>query len=177
VFVNLSNTGSLDKAILEAMATGLFVVTSNEAMKTLIDQKHIVSGTASSIADVITLRISSGEGVDQGAVDYVREHHSLGVLIKKLDDEFIHPKKRICLFGIYDKEYSRNRVIARGFEENGYEVIHCNVDPKKNSPLSKYKRLIDEWKKIKHYDFEKIIVAFRGTLSFLFLYFCFRGKR
>lgn len=177
IFVNLSNTGSLDKAILEAMATGLFVVTSNEAMKTLIDQKYIVSGTTLSIADAIKLRISNGEGIDQGAIDYVREHHSLGVLIKKLDDEFIHPKKRICLFGIYDKNYSRNKILARGFEENGYEVIHCQVNPQEHSFISKYRQLIKEWRKIKHHDFEKIIVAFPGHSVVLLSLFLFPRRK
>lgn len=160
IFVNLSNTGSLDKAILEAMATGLHVLTSNEAMKTLIDPKYIVEARPESLADAIEKVTTLS--FDRVAVRYVAEHHSLEALIKKLDREFINPQKRICLFGIYDKEYSRNKVLARGFEENGYEVIHCNVDSKQTSPFSKYTKLISEWKKIKQYDFEKIIVAFPG---------------
>lgn len=160
IFVNLSKTGSLDKAILEAMATGLHVITSNEAMKNLVDSKYSVIAEAGVLARAIEERIHLSR--DEEAVRYVREQHSLPKLFKKLDQEFINPPKRICLFGMYNKDYSRNRVITRGFEENGYEVIHCNVDPKKNPSLSKYKKLIDEWKKIRQYDFEKVIVAFPG---------------
>jgi len=36
IFVNLSDTGSLDKAVLEAMSTGLLVLTSNYAFKTIL---------------------------------------------------------------------------------------------------------------------------------------------
>jgi glycosyltransferase involved in cell wall biosynthesis len=36
VFVNMSKTGSLDKAVLEAMATGMPVLTSNEGLKTVL---------------------------------------------------------------------------------------------------------------------------------------------
>ncbi len=36
IFINMSNTGSLDKAVLEAMACGNVVVTSNEAFKNML---------------------------------------------------------------------------------------------------------------------------------------------
>ena len=38
VFINLSGTGSLDKAVLEAMACGVPVITSNEAFQGLLSQ-------------------------------------------------------------------------------------------------------------------------------------------
>ncbi len=37
VFVNMSNTGSLDKAVLEAMSCGVPALTSNEAFKDILD--------------------------------------------------------------------------------------------------------------------------------------------
>jgi len=40
IFVNLSDTGSADKVVLEAMATGLNILTSNEAFKNVVSEKY-----------------------------------------------------------------------------------------------------------------------------------------
>ena len=45
VFVNASSTGSLDKAVLEAMACGCPVVTSNEAFKDIVPSGCFVAAT------------------------------------------------------------------------------------------------------------------------------------
>ncbi len=68
----------------------------------------------------------------------------------------------VCFFGIYDKEYSRNRVLISGFHKLGYEVYHCLVDPLKESGIKKYVGLYREYKKIKNTKFEYFIVAFPG---------------
>lgn len=41
VFVNMSGTGSLDKAILEAMACGLPIITSNEAIRSVLPPGYL----------------------------------------------------------------------------------------------------------------------------------------
>ena len=41
--------------------------------------------------------------------------------------------KTVCLFGIYDSNYARNRVLISGFKSNGYRVVECRVDPKLRS--------------------------------------------
>lgn len=41
VFVNLSNTGSIDKAVLEAMSCGLNIVTTNEAFPFAVPLEHV----------------------------------------------------------------------------------------------------------------------------------------
>lgn len=46
VCVNASTTGSLDKAVLEALACGCLVVTGNEAYRDLLPASAFVSGTA-----------------------------------------------------------------------------------------------------------------------------------
>ncbi len=59
VFVNLSDTGSLDKAVLEAMACGVPVITSNEAFQEIlaqIDPHLFVSSTPRAVATAM-LRI------------------------------------------------------------------------------------------------------------------------
>lgn len=42
MFINLSQTGSLDKAVLEAMATGLTVLTSNEAYRRILPKPYFL---------------------------------------------------------------------------------------------------------------------------------------
>ena len=42
MFINLSQTGSLDKAVFEAMATGLTVLTSNEAYRRMLPEPYVL---------------------------------------------------------------------------------------------------------------------------------------
>lgn len=159
IFVNLSNTGSLDKAVLEAMATGLSIVTSNEAFQNLIDSKHITTNNPETIKNTIKKFFNAACDID--AVEYVQKNHSLTNLIQNINDDFIHPKQ-VCFFGIYNSNYSRNRVFIKGFEENGYRVVECSVDPKKYSGLRKFIELYRKWKQVKHNNFSFCIVGFPG---------------
>ncbi len=84
--------------------------------------------------------------------------------------------KIICFFGIYNSEYSRNRVLISGFKQNGYTVIECNVNPSLYSSFGKYIALYKEYKKIRHKYFEFIIVAFPGH-SIVWLARILFGKR
>ena len=68
--------------------------------------------------------------------------------------------KSLCFFGIYDRTYSRNAVIAQGLEKHGYNVIHCNIDPRMSGGLKKYFMLIRERMKVRKVEF--IFVAFPG---------------
>lgn len=43
IFINLSGTGSVDKAVLEAMACGCLIITSNTAFSDMLDEKFRVS--------------------------------------------------------------------------------------------------------------------------------------
>ncbi|MBU2472893.1 MAG: glycosyltransferase [Patescibacteria group bacterium] len=64
----------------------------------------------------------------------------------------------ICYFGIYNKDYARNKILISGLKKNGVEVIECNS--KKHS-LSKYFDLIKQyWKLRKKIDI--IVVGFPG---------------
>lgn len=36
---------------------------------------------------------------------------------------------RVCMFGIYDAQYSRNSIIVSGLRKNGVEVIECTESP------------------------------------------------
>jgi len=70
--------------------------------------------------------------------------------------------KKVCFFGIYNPQYTRNRVLTLGFERLGYEIAHCRVDPKKEKGFSKYWKLYKEYKKIQSEKFDLVIVAFPG---------------
>lgn len=67
----------------------------------------------------------------------------------------------VCFFGIYDPLYSRNRVLISGFQENGYRVVHCRVDPRTNKGLIKFVALTREYFRV-HEKFDLVIVAFPG---------------
>lgn len=69
---------------------------------------------------------------------------------------------KVLFFGIYDKNYSRNWILMKGFIENGYEVVECCVDPKIYSGISKFFKLYSEYRKIKNVALDKIVVAFPG---------------
>lgn len=68
----------------------------------------------------------------------------------------------VCFCGIYDPSYSRNRVLIHGFEENGYTVVQCRVDPRKHGGISKFFFLTREYFRVRHHDFDFVIVAFPG---------------
>lgn len=86
LFVNLSDTGSMDKAVLEAMASGLLVLTSNEAFKSELDERYLTDTNPENIANKI-IALSKNEK-DFGLVEYVVKNHDLKNLIKKIIIKF-----------------------------------------------------------------------------------------
>ncbi|MHB8651691.1 MAG: glycosyltransferase [Minisyncoccota bacterium] len=71
-------------------------------------------------------------------------------------------QRTVCFFGIFDPRYSRNRVLIRGFEENGYEVVHCRISPHEHTGMSKFPLLIREYWRLREKTFDLVIVAFPG---------------
>lgn len=69
----------------------------------------------------------------------------------------------ICIFGIYNPEYTRNRVLKVALETQGITYTECVVDPKEAANLGKYYLL---WKKAKalkkREEFSHIVVFFPG---------------
>ncbi len=84
--------------------------------------------------------------------------------------------KKVCFFGIYDPGYSRNRVLRHAFEKNGFVVVECRVDPKRESGVKKYYALVKEFRKINEEKFEHVIVCFPGH-SVVWLARILFGKR
>lgn len=82
LFINISKTGSLDKAILEAMACGNMVISSNESAVKFLPQDLIVSGNdPRELADKIKL---TNLNYRPELRDYVVNNHSLKSLIEKI---------------------------------------------------------------------------------------------
>lgn len=92
VFVNLSNTGSLDKAVLEACARGCLVISSNEAFKDILGEWYCSSSQEAIVADLLkracNLSDSEYEQIVLRNRAYVEKNHSLTRLIQSLVDSF-----------------------------------------------------------------------------------------
>lgn len=80
VFVNLSNTGSKDKAVLEALATGMPVVSSNVAFKGVLPSSLFIKkgdSVARALLDVSKINVTD-------VTDSVRKENALPNLIKNI---------------------------------------------------------------------------------------------
>lgn len=76
----------------------------------------------------------------------------------------------ICYFGIYNPEYSRNRVLIKGLKQNGVEVIECSS---KGKGIGKYWQLFKNHYKIrKKYDL--MIVGYPGYQAMILAWFLTR---
>jgi len=82
LFVNFSDTGSIDKAVLEAMTSGLLVLTSNEAFKNILPPKYFTSKNPGEIAGKIILLAKSEP--NPALRDYVVKNHGLSNLINRI---------------------------------------------------------------------------------------------
>ena len=86
LFVNLSDTGSIDKAVLEAMACGLKILTSNEAFKNIVPEENFTDKNLENVAKkIIYLKESASNFSLRG---YVAKNHNLDNLIIKTIQHF-----------------------------------------------------------------------------------------
>lgn len=82
VFLNLSLTGSVDRAVLEAMAMGVVPVSSNEAFKDMLAPYMLyVADNPQSIADGI---LYASRTDSRPLTEYVRREHAIATLIPKI---------------------------------------------------------------------------------------------
>jgi glycosyltransferase involved in cell wall biosynthesis len=82
LFFNFSDTGSMDKAVLEAMASGCLILTSNEAFKNILPPKYFTTKNPQEIAEKIIML--SKASPEPGLKDCVIKNHSLDKLINKI---------------------------------------------------------------------------------------------
>ena len=85
--VNLSQTGSIDKVVLEAMASGCLVLTSNEAFEDILDNKYLfLKKNPKNLAEkIINLK---GAERDEKLRQIVVKNHDLDNLIEKIIQRF-----------------------------------------------------------------------------------------
>jgi glycosyltransferase involved in cell wall biosynthesis len=93
VFVNLTNTGSFDKTLFEAMACGTLTATSNEALKEIIPaelffEEYDAASLAHVLATVLELPETQKISYREKLRSYVVEQHSLSLLIERLSKAF-----------------------------------------------------------------------------------------
>ena len=83
LFINVSKTGSVDKAVLEAMALNVPVITSNEAFKNILPAKYLCedSQLTEKIVEFYNNRPSDN------LRKIVEQNHSLKNLVKKIINE------------------------------------------------------------------------------------------
>lgn len=83
IFVHMSRTGSLDKVILEAMASGLKVLSSNDSSRAFLGSELIFSmDDSQELAKKIIS--SKNSKLDPKLREYVVENHDLNSLIDKI---------------------------------------------------------------------------------------------
>ncbi len=94
LFVNPSSTGSLDKVVLEAMASGCLVLTCNEAYADILDGKYLfLRKDPDDLAKKVVNLMNTPQ--DRGLREIVIENHNLDNLIDKIISEFNVRNKRI----------------------------------------------------------------------------------
>lgn len=84
LFINLSDTGSMDKAALEAMSCGVSVFTSNEAFKEILPEKYFTEKKPEIIAEKIIKMENETRDISLRLRDYVIKNHNLDNLVEKI---------------------------------------------------------------------------------------------
>lgn len=83
LFVHMSKTGSLDKTILEAMACGMKVVSSNDASRGFLKPESVFNeDDPESLAK--TIRRSAANPLSSNLRDYVAENHNIEDLVSNI---------------------------------------------------------------------------------------------
>ncbi|NCN07243.1 glycosyltransferase family 4 protein [Candidatus Falkowbacteria bacterium] len=69
----------------------------------------------------------------------------------------------VCYFGLYNQNYSRNKILINGLRKNQVEVIECHSNKK---GLAKFWDLIVQHNKIRN-QYDVMVVGFPGQLSMI----------
>lgn len=93
LFINLSGTGSIDKAVLEAMACQCLVLTSNIAFKSILPSQFIVEKNnpaklAERVLWILSLSVVERKILKKKLREEVVINHNLNTLIKKIVNIF-----------------------------------------------------------------------------------------
>lgn len=85
LFINLSSTGSMDKAVLEAMSCGNKILTSNEAFRQILPPENRTDNNVENISNGIMRLLDAP--VDSRLREFVVVNHQLRALIRNLSGE------------------------------------------------------------------------------------------
>ncbi len=93
LFINLSGTGSLDKAVLEAMACGCLVLTSNESFSSILPaefltEKNQPEKLAQKIQFIMNMPNQEKKEIGNKFREKVKKDHNLDLLVLKIVGEF-----------------------------------------------------------------------------------------
>jgi glycosyltransferase involved in cell wall biosynthesis len=94
VFINMSSTGSLDKAIVEAMASGCPVVSSNDAFRAIAVAEgfpecaidHSPQALRTALERLLGMSAAEREALGRRQAEVARRDHTLDGLIRRLYD-------------------------------------------------------------------------------------------
>ena len=84
IFINVSGTGSLDKAVFEAMACGLSVLTANEAYRSIVPDAYFLDHTHPEFLAERIKQVSMETRPNMALRQIVLDYHSLDTTITKL---------------------------------------------------------------------------------------------
>lgn len=84
LFLNASATGSLDKAVLEAMACGLTVLTSNEAYRAILPPRYFLEHTSTAFLAERIKAVADEPRPNIALRDIMVRDHALGRMIEKM---------------------------------------------------------------------------------------------
>lgn len=93
MFLNFSDTGSLDKTIIESMSCGTPVFTFNEAAKnilpeTLVFNKEEINQVINQIKELINLSVEAKNKLGESLRQKAGQDHNLDSLVKKISQQF-----------------------------------------------------------------------------------------
>lgn len=129
LFVHLSQTGSLDKVILEAIASGLNPISCNDASRSFLDQEHVFSNNnPSELADKIIAQ--SGKPFRSDLREYVVENHGLSKLVNKISN--IISAKKVLIAGYVHVDETALKTFEHYPEAESLEILVPDVWPIKN---------------------------------------------
>lgn len=84
IFISMSSTGSIDKSVLEAMASGLTVLTANEAFESLLPPQYFLEKRSPEFL-AERIKVLADEACPNSTLrELVVKHHSLDNTIQKI---------------------------------------------------------------------------------------------
>lgn len=94
VSINLSDTGSLDKVVLEAMACGALILTSNEAFKKILPERFFVDNKnpehiAKRLEEIVAMDKIEKQKYSGEFRDFVVKNHNLKHLVERVFSLYI----------------------------------------------------------------------------------------